>query len=431
MKFRFKIANIIFCFFNIFLFSSSAYCTTIYLQAKQYLDVESGKLIKPANIVIEDGVIQSLNPTQVPMNAKVIKRQDLTLLPGLMDMHVHLPLDFDNQFALRYVQEDAAIATTRGVKNAKLLLMSGFTTVRNLGQIYPGESFIDVGLSKASEAGWISAPHIIPAGHALSITGGHLDPDMLGSYAPTILSVSYRTGVADGIDEVVKATRYQIKHGAKVIKVAGTAGVLSQEEGVGDQQYSEAELKAIVEEANRHHIPVAVHAHGSAGIYAAIKAGVTSIEHGSILDDKSISLMKQQGIFLIPTASIKSADTSSLSPLLRKKHAYLAPLAIQSLEKAIRAGVNIAFGTDSGVIPHGSNAKEFAILVERGLSPLEAIRTATLNAAKLANLKDRGQLKVGYHADIIGVSDNPLTNIHILEKVNFVMKDGEVVKDVV
>ena len=420
--------NKTFFLFLIFLFSECTYSATIYLQAKQYLDVASGKIIQPANILIEEGVIKSINPAEVPKTATIIKQPTLTLLPGLMDMHVHLPNDMNEKFALQLVQDDDAMATVRGVKNAKILLMAGFTTVRNLGLV-PGESFVDVALSKASESGWIVAPHIIPSGHPLSITGGHMDPDMFGAYAQNILPVSYRTGVADGVDEVVKSVRYQIKYGAKVIKAAATAGVLSEEAGVGNQQYSDEELKAMVEEASRHDIPVAVHAHGTAGINAAIKAGVRSIEHGSLLDDESIRLMKQHGTFLVPTTYAADAiNFNFLSPISRKKAAYLMPLAKQNVAKAIKAGVKIAFGTDSPVIPHGENAKEFAALVRRGMTPLDAIRTATLNAAELMKLQDRGQIKSEFHADIVGVSENPLNNIRTLEDVKFVMKDGEVIK---
>ncbi len=406
---------------------TQSFAATIYLQAKQYLDVTTGKLVQPANILIENGVIKAINPRSVPANATIVKRDDLTLLPGLMDMHVHLPSDFNDKFLQQMTQEDDATATLRGVKNAKILLLAGFTTVRNLAGT-TGENFVDVSLSKASDAGWIIAPHIIPCGHALSITGGHMDPDMLGGFSENILPMNYRLGVADGVDEVVKAVRYQIKYGAKVIKVAGTAGVLSAEDGVGNQQYSDAELQAIVAEANRHGIPVAVHAHGTAGINAAIKAGVRSIEHGSLLDDESIRLMKEHGTFLVPTTYVAEAPNLHLSPTSQKKADYLFPLAKANLQKAIKANVKIAFGTDSGVYPHGDNAKEFAALVSRGMSPLEAIRTATVNAAELMKLENQGQIKEGYHADIIGLAENPLVNIRTLENVKWVMKDGDIVK---
>lgn len=407
---------------------SDAFAETIYLEAKQYLDVQSGKMIRPANLLIESGKIKAINPAAVPSNAVIIKKANLTLLPGLMDMHVHLPNDFNRQFVLQLVQDDDAMSTVRGVKNARLLLMAGFTTVRNLG-LTPGESFVDVGLSKASDAGWIVAPHIIPSGHPLSITGGHVDPDMFGPFAPGVLPVSYRTGVADGVDEVTKSVRYQIKYGAKVIKAAATAGVLSEEAGVGNQQFSDAELKAIVDEAARHDVFVAVHAHGTAGINAAIRAGVRSIEHGSLLNDESIRLMKEHGTYLVPTTYASDAiQLDLLSPVERKKAEYLLPLAKQNVAKAIQAGVKIAFGTDSPVIPHGENAKEFAALVRRGMTPIDAIRAATINAADMMKIQDRGQILIGYDADIIGVTDDPLNNIRILENVTFVMKDGVIVK---
>lgn len=411
------------------LFSTPLFATSTYLQAKQYLDVSSGELIHPANILIEDGVIKAINPKRKPADATVINKPNLTLLPGLMDAHVHITCDMSKDWAMDTVQDGAGESTLRGVKNAKMLLLAGFTTIRDLDQCYPGDSFTTVALSKASEQGWIDAPHIIPAGHALSITGGHMDPDMFGAFAPGVLPVNYRNGVADGIDEVVKAVRYQIKYGAKVIKVGATAGVLSSEESVGNQQYSFDELKAIVDEAKRHHIPVTVHAHGTEGINASIRAGVNSVEHGSMIDDESIRLMKENGIFLVPTTYLtKSIDLNILSPNTRKKAEYIIPIARQHIAKAIRAGVKIVLGTDTPVFPHGQNAKELASLVELGMTPLGAIRAATINAAELFQLKNRGQIKVGYDADIVGVDRNPLSNISILENVNFVMKDGKVYK---
>ncbi len=401
----------------------------LYLQAKNYLDLQSGELIEPANFLIQGSDIAAINPKKIPKAAIIIKRPGLTLLPGLMDMHVHLTADFSGNFYLQYIQEDGAMATVRGVKNANVLLMAGFTTVRNLGQLSHSECFIDVALAKASDSKWIPAPHIIPAGHALSITGGHMDPSMIIGAAHDVLPVSYRVGVADGVDEVVKAVRYQIKYGARVIKAAATSGVISKGENVGNAQFSYQELKAIVEEASRHDIPVAVHAHGTEGIKNSIKAGVSSIEHGSLLDDECIQLMKSYGTFLVPTAcaleNIKQKDLDSQSS---KKANYLKPLAKQSLIKAIKAGIKIAFGTDSPIIPHGENAKEFTTLVQRGMSPIEAIRTATSNAAMLLKLDKIGELKAGFHADIIGVEGNPLTHIEILEKVKLVIKCGKVMK---
>jgi imidazolonepropionase-like amidohydrolase len=399
------------------------------VKAKRYLDVNNGQYIKPANILIENNKIIAINPIKTPKDTKTLNLQGLTLLPGLMDMHVHIAFKLTPNYPLEYVQNDAAAVTLIGVENAKKLLMAGFTTVRDVGQCYPGEDFIDVALAKASEKGIIVAPHIIPAGHQLGATGSHMDPDMVGRYMPGVLNVSYKTGVADGVDEVVKAVRYQIKYGAQVIKAGATAGVLSHEAGVGDAQYSFEELKAMVDEAARHGVYVSVHAHGTKGINSAIKAGVRSIEHGSMLTDKSIALMKTHGTYLVPTTHlIDVIDVEKLPPLMQKKVAYIKPLAKQSVKKAIKAKVKIAFGTDTPVFPHGQNAKEFSALVSRGMSSLAAIQTATINAANLMDIKDRGQIKAGFLADIIGVKGNPLQDVAILEKVNFVMKAGKVYK---
>lgn len=424
-----RVSIVFFLFFIQIFFVSIANAKIVYLKAKQYLDVNSGKLIQPANLLIEDGVIKAINPIIVPTTVIVINKSNLTLLPGLIDTHVQLPRDMDQEYASYLMQDDAGLTTIRGVKNAKRLLMAGFTTVRDLNQVYPGDSFIDVALSNASESGWIDAPHIIPSGHALSITGGHQDPDMVGGFAPNVLQVDYRNGVADGVGDVVKAVRYQIKHGAKVIAVSATSGVISREPNVGSQQYTYEELKAIVDEANRHEISVAVNAHGTEGINAAIKAGVRSIEHGSLLNEESIRLMKDKGAYLVPTSYILfSLKLEKLNPIARSKAVYLMPLAKANISKAIASGVKIAFGTDSPIIPHGENAKEFSSMIALGMTPLNAIRAATINAADLLGFHDRGEIKNGYHADIIGVASNPLLGIRTLENVSFVMKDGEIYK---
>ena len=403
---------------------------SILLKGKQYLDVVSGKYIRPANILIEQDKIIAINPATIPKNTRIIHKETLTILPGLMDMHLHLAFSLNANYPLEFIQTDAAMATLIGAANAQKLILAGFTTVRDIGQGYPGETFIDVALAKASEQGLIEAPHIIPAGHALSITGGHMDPEMIGPYRSGSIHGSYKTGIADGVDEVIKAVRYQIKHGAKVIKVGATAGVLSHEDSVGAQQYSYRELKAIVEEANRHGVFVSVHAHGTKGINDAIKAGVRSIEHGSLLDETSIKLMHAHGTYLVPTTYLGEAINYDILPedIKKKAHAII-PLAQANLKKAIQAKVKIAFGTDTPVFPHGQNAKEFAALVRRGMSPVEAIRTATLNAAEMMAIQDRGQIKVGYLADIIAVKGDPIQQIEILEQVPFVMKSGKIMKD--
>ena len=389
------------------------------IRAGALLDVRTGELVRPAVVVVEDGLIQSVNPASVPTGAEEIDLgEGATLLPGLIDAHVHLTGQLAPNMQLRAVTETSTERALHGVLYAKRTLMAGFTTVRDLGS----DGFSNIALMKAVQQGYIEGPDIIPAGHALSITGGHGDA---GGYAPGILEGDYREGVADGVDEVVKAVRYQIKQGAKVIKVFATAGVLSFEEALGAQQYTYEELKAAVDEAARHGIKVAAHAHGVEGIKAAVRAGVASIEHGSILDDETIALMIEHGTYLVPTTYLTEAvDMDMLPPLLAEKGKRVIPMAQQSLERAIAAGVKIAFGTDAAVIPHGDNGKEFAVLAKRGMSPIETIRSATLNAADLLGLTDRGAIEAGLRADIIAVVGNPLEGVEVLERPVKVMKGG-------
>jgi imidazolonepropionase-like amidohydrolase len=356
--------------------------------------------------------------------ARVIDLGDVTLLPGLIDAHVHLTYDISGDWVTRPVRETAADEALRGASNAVKTLMAGFTTVRNVG----AGGFSDVSLMKAIDAGLIQGPRIIPAGHAIGITGGHCDAT---GWAPGVLELGPKDGVADGVDQVVEAARYQIKHGAKVIKVCATAGVFSYDATLGAQQLSDAELRAVVEEANRHGLKVAAHAHGTAGIKAAIRAGVASIEHGSMLDDEAIKLMKEKGTYLVPTAYLLTQFKFEGMPApIAAKAREAIPLAQESHRKAIAAGVKIAFGTDAAVFPHGQNAGEFAVYVGYGMKPIDAIRTATVNAADLLGVIDRGVIARGKLADLIAVPGNPLEDVKALESVVWVMKGGVVYKDV-
>jgi imidazolonepropionase-like amidohydrolase len=266
---------------------------------------------------------------------------------------------------------------------------------------------------------------VIPVGHYITTTGGHCD---LTGFAPGILERGPEAGVADGSDEVRKAIRYQAKHGAQWIKMCATAGVFSFDRTVGAQQYSEPELRAGVEEAALHGMRVAAHAHGTDGILAAVRAGARSIEHGSILNDEAIRLMKERGTWLVPQAYIGQAiDPATLEPAIRAKHDYINPIARRSLQQAIKAGVKIAFSTD-GPLPNGDPGREFAALVAHGMTPLQAIQAATIRAAELLELDDRGQIATGKLADLVAVPGNPLQEIRTLERVTFVMKGGEVFK---
>lgn len=393
------------------------------LRADRMVDVRSGTLVDDAVIVVEGSTIQAINPDRLPSGAEIIDLGDMTLLPGLTDLHTHLAYDMGGNWVMRPVTDVPADAAFRAAKNARITLMAGFTTVRDVGS----GSFTDVALGRAVDGGLVPGPRVVPAGHALGITGGHCD---ITGFAPGILEGSFERGIADGPDEVLKATRYQIKHGAKVIKICATAGVLSFEESVGAQQFSEEEMRVIVEEAARHDIKVAAHAHGTVGINAAIRAGVASIEHGSLLDEESIRLMKDHGTFLVPTTYLVDAiDLDALPPSIRAKAEYILPLAREGLRRAISQGVRIGFGTDAAVYPHGDNANEFSVLVNLGMSPGAALQSATIHAAELLGVTDRGVLEAGRLADIIAVPGNPLEDISATENVGFVMKGGEVFKN--
>jgi len=392
------------------------------VKAARMLDVEQGIIVQSAFVVIEEGLIKSVSTSPSLPDVEMIDLGDVTLLPGLIDCHTHLALTREKDFQYMPVTMTTADFAISAVANAKKTLMAGFTTVRDVGS----PDFIDVALMKASDQETVDAPRIIPSGHWIGITGGHGD---VTGFIPGVLEWGPQQGIADGPEEVLKAVRYQIKHGAKVIKIMATAGILSFEDSVGAQQYSKEELQVIVEEARRHGLKVAAHAHGTEGTMAAIEAGVDSIEHGSMLSDRAITLMKKNGTYLVPTAYLRDGvDMNILPPALRKKAEDVIPKAQKSLENAIKQGVRIAFGTDAAVFPHGDNAKEFNCYVQSGMSEIEAIRAATLNAADLLGLDDRGSLKPGMLADIVAVKGNPLQDIKTLESVLFVMKEGVVYK---
>ena len=398
------------------------------LKADSYLDVRTGKLISPANLLIEDGLIKSINPKLIPENAEVIELMGKILLPGLMDMHVHLDAEFQGNWDYLY-KESASQGTIRAIVNAEKTLLAGFTTIRNIGQLHITPELIDVAVAEASNNGLIVSPRIIPSGHMISISGGHGDLSL--GLAEGLIDVGPKDGIINGKNDAIEAVRYQIKHGAKFIKMHATAGVLSMEESIGAQQLSDEEMKTIVEEAARHHIKVAAHAHGTEGIIAAINAGAYSIEHGSLLDDEGIRLMKEKGVYLVPTTGLSheiNKMIDNMPSVLAKKAKYILPLAKVNLRKAIKAGVKIAFGTDTPIIPHGKNAIEFSAMVAAGMSTTEAIKAATINPTEMLGLSDRGEIKEGLLADIIAVDTNPINDIKTLEKVPFVMKNGIIYK---
>jgi imidazolonepropionase-like amidohydrolase len=408
-------------------FTSASAQTTV-VRAARMLDVRSGRIVSPAVIVVTGGNITAVNPATPPAGAAVVDLGDVTLMPGFIDMHVHLTIrDGSSSYRADIVDETGPDAVLRSSISARKILLAGFTTVRDLAQLHLTKDLLAVSLARASDAGWIDAPRIVACGHAITITGGHIDPEMHAGISTALFNLGPEYGIADGVDEVVKAVRYQIKHGAKVIKLGATAGVLSLEDSVGAQQMSEAEMRAAVEEASRHGLKVAAHAHGIDGIRAAVRAGVASIEHGSMIDDEAIRMMKERGTYLVPTTALTDTmDLAMLPPPVRKKAEDILPKARANLRKAAQAGVKIALGTDSPLVPFGENGKEFAAMADRGLPVIDSLRAGTMNAAELLGVSDRGELMAGKLADIVAVPGNPLENIRVTENVVFVMKGGKV-----
>jgi len=394
----------------------------VVLQADRYLDVVAGRHVSPAVVVVEGNRIAAINPATLPTGARTVDLSGHTLLPGLMDAHVHLNYELIEGWETEPVRFTTGDFALRAVPNARTTLLAGFTTVRDVGT---GYGFSDVALMHAIDKGRVPGPRVIPAGHAISTTGGHCDPAT--GLAPGIEPPDYLSGVADGVDEVVKAIRYQVKHGAKVIKICATAGVLSFEGPVGAQQYSAEELRAAAEEAHRHGLRIAAHAHGTEGIIAASNAGIDSIEHNSIVTDEAAAVLKRNGSFVVPNLYlIEAIDVSMLPPALAAKQTYLVPRVSESFRRSLEHGLKIAFGTDAGVFPHGLNAKEFTARVHYGDTPLHAIRSATLVTAELFGTPDRGRIEPGLLADLVAVAGDPLADIRLLEDVRFVMKDGVV-----
>lgn len=396
------------------------------LRAHRLLDVRAGVLVPDAAVAVEGERIVYAGPAgglDPGPDDTVLELGDVTLLPGLMDLHTHLtagtarPRGSDRLFLP--TQADLAL---RAADNARATLYAGFTTVREAGAWY----FIDVALGRAVAGGVAVGPRIVPAGYQISMTGGHGDD--LG-WPPGVFETGPEQGVADGPDALLRAVRYQLKHGARTIKLTATAGVLGPEATADARQLSDEELRTIVEEARRNRVKVAAHAHGIEGILAAVRAGVDSIEHGSQIDDEAAALMKERGTYLVPTAWINSVggvDMSGRPPEVVAKGRRITEQARRSLRLAIREGVHIAYGTDAGVYPHGENANDFPVLVEAGMSPLEAIRTATLHAADLLGVDDRGALEPGLLADVIAVPGDPLAAVTALQRVVFVMQGGAV-----
>jgi imidazolonepropionase-like amidohydrolase len=396
------------------------------------IDGTGAPAINNAVVVITDNKMTaagSATSVSVPAGARIIELGDVTLLPGFIDAHTHLVgrVLGDPEGDMAEVRDYDSFGAILGVLHARETLMAGFTSVRNVGA---SGRFDDMALRKAINEGWTPGPRMETAGHAIGITGGHCDDN---GFRPGIAERTPFDGVADGLEQVRLAVRLQVKYGADVIKTCATGGVLSEGDAVGATQYSFEELKALVDEANKLDRKVAAHAHGTEGIKLAVRAGVASIEHGSFLDEEGARMMAQRGTFLVPTMSAGEAvEKAAKNGVLKGMRAEKALAAAAAMRHAIRIAlankVQIALGTDAGVIPHGTNAREFVLMVEwGGMSPMQSIVAGTMNGAKLLGWdKNLGSLSPGKWADIVAVSGDPLKDIHAMEKVVFVMKNGVV-----
>lgn len=406
---------------------------TTAIRAGVLIDGTGAAPVRNVIIVVQGERITDIgHDVTIPKGATVVDLSGETVLPGFIDAHVHLigRTLGDGDWQHSRITELPSEMTLLGAAHAQQTLEAGFTTVRIVGA--PG--FADIGLRNAIDAGWVPGPRIVGAGIALGAAGGHCD-DTAGFNPGTFgHEADFRDGVADGVDQVRSAVRYMVKYGADVIKICATGGVLSPKDSVGLQQYTEEEMRVIVETAAMLRRKVAAHAHGTEGIKAAVRAGVASIEHGSLLDAEAVQLMKEHGTYLVPTllagfTAESLASTKNLPPAMAAKALAIAPMVHKSFKLAVDAGVKIALGTDAGVMRHGTNAREFALMVKYGMSPMQAIQAGTLNGATLLGRETEvGSVERGKLADLVAVKGDPLRDIAVLQHVDFVMKGGGVFK---
>jgi imidazolonepropionase-like amidohydrolase len=406
---------------------------TVVLHAARVIDGTGAAPIANGVVVVTDDRIVAVGrqgSVTIPAGARTIELGDATLLPGFIDAHTHIIGRelMDPQAGEAATRDYGATGAIIGVANAQKTLLAGFTTIRNVG----APNFDDMALRSAVSSGFVIGPRMQNAGHAIGITGGHCDEN---GYRPGLMDGDYKTGIADGAEQVRAAARYQAKYGADVIKICATGGVLSEGDAVGVQQYTFEEMKAIVDEATKLERKVAAHAHGTEGIKTAVRAGVASIEHGSFLDEEGAKLMAQRGTYLVPTlsageAATRAADAGVLKGLRAQKARAAFAAMKPSVKIAVRNGVPIALGTDAGGGAHGTNAREFGLMVDMGgMTPMQALVAGTSSGAKLLGWENRiGSLTPGKLADIVAVPGDPLADIHVTERPVFVMKNGFVYK---
>lgn len=395
-----------------------------YLSADRLIDVENGRVIESPLVTIDGNRIVSVLPDATPPEG-AIRLQGATLLPGLMDMHVHLTGSAD-QHGYRRLARTAVRSAITGVKNARTSLDAGFTTMRNLG----AQGYADVALRDAINDGDVPGPRLFVSGPAIGITGGHCDNNLL-----THEFDAKGGGVADGPWGVRAKVRENLKFGADLIKLCATGGVMSKGTEPGAQQLALEEMQAAVAEARNRGVIVAAHAHGTEGIKAAIRAGVNSVEHASFLDSEAIRLAKKHGTVLsmdiyVTEYILSEGEKAGILPESLEKERRVGSRQRESFREAVDAGVKMVFGSDAAVYPHGENPRQFSRMVEFGMTPLQALQAATINAAELLGQQENlGSIREGKLADIVAVPGNPLEDIGVMEKVQFVMKDGTVYKN--
>jgi imidazolonepropionase-like amidohydrolase len=409
----------------------------IALKAERMFDGKSKTLVKNAVVIVQgDKIVDVGSNLAIASDAQVIDLGDATLAPGFMDAHTHLTLDYSGDYNLRRlkeldlnVSEQAIIATA----HARATVEAGFTTVRDLGSRFVGSrEFVDVALRNSINKGVIVGPRMLVATKGIGATGGHFDPtsgfrDFLFGREP-----DYTDGIADGPDEIRKTVRFEVKNGADVIKAAVSGGVLSLADEVDTPQLTPPEMAALVDESHRLRKKVAVHCHGDQAAHEAIEAGVDSIEHGSFMKPETLTMMKRNGTFLTPTLMATEWIMSKIDnypPALQAKAKAAAAARSDMFRNAVKIGVKISFGTDAAVFPHGQNAKEFKVMVDLGMTPIDALKCATANDAELLGIGQKvGTLEKGKLADVIAMPGDPTSDITATERVLFVMKEGKIIR---
>ncbi len=393
--------------------------------AGHLVDTDAGRVLGAQTIVVHDGIISELGSSlATPQGARVVDLRAYTVMPGLIDAHTHLTIDSKNQDPLGELDHTAAERAFGSLPNARAVLLAGFTTVRDLGSY---RALVDVALRDAINRGDVIGPRMYVAGAYLTITGG---AGAVTGYAPDVsLPWDLRFGNANSVSEVRERIRALAGQRVDVIKMFATGAILTHNSSPSAREATPEELSAAADEARNFGLKLAVHAHGAEGIKAAIRAGAASIEHGTLMDDEGRALMKQHGTYLVPTLETRECVGSNYPPEFVAKAKQIMSYQLQNFRKAVEAGVKVAFGTDIGVCPFGQNGREFNLMVQNGMTPMQAIQSATVAGADLLGISDKvGSIKPGKFADLIAVHGDPLGNVRLLEDVRFVMKQGEIYK---